>query len=161
MRSLYEDRRLTYRQIAAKANASLRTIARWMTLHGIPVRSEAELRSARSAALVGRRGVEARNWQGGRTVDRNGYVKVIPPDDPPFEVPTDASRYIFEHRLVMALAIGRALLPSETVHHIDGDRSNNDLSNLQLRQGKHGNGVVMACADCGSHNVIARPLASD
>jgi hypothetical protein len=28
------------------------------------------------------------------------------------------------------------------------------LENLQLRHGLHGKGVVMKCADCGSHNVL-------
>ena len=37
-----------------------------------------------------------------------------------------------EHRLVMARHLGRPLLVNENVHHIDGDRLNNDLSNLEL-----------------------------
>ncbi len=66
--------------------------------------------------------------------------------------------YVFEHRLVMARSLGRPLAPKETVHHIDGDRQHNDLSNLQLRSGRHGNGAVYRCRDCGSHNVEAVPL---
>jgi len=45
---------------------------------------------------------------------------------------TGAGGYVFEHRLVVARALGRDLLPSEEVHHVDGNRANNDLSNLQL-----------------------------
>ena len=37
-----------------------------------------------------------------------------------------------EHRYVMQKALGRALRPNENVHHLDGDRLNNDLSNLEL-----------------------------
>lgn len=40
--------------------------------------------------------------------------------------------YIMEHRLIVAQAIGRLLLRSEVVHHIDHNPANNDLSNLQL-----------------------------
>ena len=39
---------------------------------------------------------------------------------------------IDEHRLVMEENLGRKLELSEVVHHIDGDKSNNDLDNLQL-----------------------------
>jgi len=67
-------------------------------------------------------------------------------------------RWILEHRFVMADSLGRDLLPGETVHHINGDRLDNRLANLQLRQGSHGRGTRWSCLDCGSHNVEARPL---
>ena len=36
------------------------------------------------------------------------------------------------HRVVMELYIGRSLEPGEVVHHIDGDKRNNRIENLQL-----------------------------
>ena len=39
---------------------------------------------------------------------------------------------IKEHRAVMEQMIGRKLEPGEEVHHIDGDRANNNPSNLML-----------------------------
>lgn len=41
-------------------------------------------------------------------------------------------RNISVHRLAAEKKIGRALLPGEVVHHIDGDRLNNDPSNLHV-----------------------------
>ncbi len=38
----------------------------------------------------------------------------------------------FEHRLVMERSLGRKLLKHEAVHHKDGNRKNNRLSNLQI-----------------------------
>jgi DNA-binding CsgD family transcriptional regulator len=67
--------------------------------------------------------------------------------------------WIRQHRKVMAEHLGRPLLRRETVHHIDGDRTNNTLENLQLRQSAHGPGVRLCCSDCGSTNVTAAPLA--
>ena len=98
------------------------------------------------------------NWKGGRYVDGNGYVQVIPSQEDMRLVPMMATGYVLEHRLIMARILGRSLLKTETVHHIDGDKLNNAPENLQLRQGKHGKGVVLRCADCGSHNVEAVPL---
>lgn len=41
-------------------------------------------------------------------------------------------RSVDEHRLAMERLIGRRLGQNEVVHHIDGDKSNNDLTNLVL-----------------------------
>lgn len=38
----------------------------------------------------------------------------------------------FEHRMVAARALGRALPPRAQVHHVDGDRRNNTPSNLVI-----------------------------
>lgn len=45
-----------------------------------------------------------------------------------------------EHRHVMEQSLGRALYPDETVHHVNGQRSDNRLENLQLFSSRHGPG---------------------
>lgn len=45
---------------------------------------------------------------------------------------TEKHHYKLEHRKVMEDVMGRNLTKNEQVHHIDGDKSNNDINNLWL-----------------------------
>lgn len=87
------------------------------------------------------------------------YLGVRIPDDDPFACMRQAGGVVLEHRLVMARHLGRPLLPSETVHHINNDGHDNRIENLQLRTGRHGTGYVLRCSDCGSHRLEPTPLA--
>ena len=51
---------------------------------------------------------------------------------------------VFQHREIMAKCIGRSLLREESVHHKDGDKLNNELSNLELWSSKHLGGQRVA-----------------
>lgn len=68
-------------------------------------------------------------------VKRNGYLWISVPTGV-----TGKKGGILEHRYVMSRHIGRQLTKQETVHHIDGDRTNNELSNLELFSSRHGPG---------------------
>jgi hypothetical protein len=71
-------------------------------------------------------------WKGGRHVAVNGYVQIVVPLDDPLMVMADARGRVYEHRLVMARYLARPLLPEETVHHRNGEKQDNRLSNLEL-----------------------------
>jgi hypothetical protein len=69
------------------------------------------------------------NWKGGRIRHPAGYVLLAVYDHP---YPNMNGRYVFEHRLVMEKKVGRYLLPSERVHHLNGRKDDNRISNLVL-----------------------------
>ena len=74
------------------------------------------------------------SWQGGKGFkDGQGYIKVYLPLSSPFcSMRAKGQPYIPEHRLVMAQHIGRLLKSWEIVHHINGDKTDNRLENLEL-----------------------------
>lgn len=104
------------------------------------------------------RGANHPSWKGGISI-RQGYRLVYVDQNDPMLVMANASNYVFEHRLVMARHLGRPLETHETVHHIDGNRLNNELSNLQLMftQPK---GASLCCRKCGSFDLEAKPLGT-
>lgn len=106
------------------------------------------------------KGSESTSWKGGR-VRINGYVHVyVERDDPLFEMcVSEKHPYAPEHRVVMARHLGRTLSKDESVHHINGDREDNRIGNLQLRHRYHGKGHAAICLDCGSTNIKAAELA--
>ena len=67
-------------------------------------------------------------WKG-RLIDKDGYVLIHCKGHPNARKHT---HYVFEHRLVMEESLGRFLLPTEVVHHINGKKDDNRLENLQL-----------------------------
>lgn len=99
------------------------------------------------------RGEQHGSWKGGRSTHGAGYVLVSVDPNDPLAAMRNRSGYVAEHRLVMARALGRPLSSNETVHHLNGDRKDNRLENLQLRHGPHGKGARFRCCDCGSTNV--------
>lgn len=79
------------------------------------------------------------SWKTGKSYS-NGYRVCIAPNHP--RVRGKKTNYVYEHILVAEEKIGRYLLPDEVVHHIDGDKTNNDPGNL------------LVCANQAEHMLV-------
>ena len=139
MLRLYNDG-WTQTAIAAKFNSTQITVSRTLRSVGIEYKGKSS-------------GENHGAWKGGKTTRNDGYILVSIPFNHPLSVMRGKTGYVLEHRLVMAKNIGRPLGKYETVHHINGDRTDNRIENLQLRQGRHGKGIIARCRCCGSYDI--------
>lgn len=65
-------------------------------------------------------GEKSKLWKGG-TLSNNGYMVICV-----------GRKKKLLHRYLMEILLGRELLETEEVHHKDGNKTNNDIQNLEL-----------------------------
>ena len=97
---------------------------------GVPLSPEHRAKVVASLQSLARdqKGEKNSSWKGGRGHDSKGYVLIYSPNHPHKSM----GQYVFEHRLVMEAHLGRPLLPTEVVHHINGIVDDNRIENLML-----------------------------
>ncbi len=68
-------------------------------------------------------------WNRERLLSSHGYVRVRVGADHPL---ADCDGYCYEHRIVWMAAGRRAPRPTQTLHHVNGDKQDNRLANLEV-----------------------------
>jgi hypothetical protein len=107
---LYVNQKLSMRKVAEIFNTTHHTIQNRLKLLGISTRGNYDL----LYYIYRRTPIEKVK----KYIDDGGYLNF--------------RRYGREHRIVMEKHLGRKLTNQETVHHIDGNKLNNDINNLFL-----------------------------
>jgi hypothetical protein len=118
VRRLLEDEHLTLEQTAERLGCTRSAIDRIVRSKG--------LETARTGP---RSGQGHQEWKGGRILDKHGYIEVHAPLHP---CARKGSGRVYEHRLVMEVALGRYLQSSEVVDHRDNHPWHNWPDNLRV-----------------------------
>ena len=91
-------------------------------------RRHREQRFKKGHCVRHRFGPESNRWRGGRKTHRDGYVLIRKLNHPKGM----KWGYVLEHILVMEQYLGRYLQHGEEIHHVNGDKQDNRIENLQL-----------------------------
>lgn len=122
-------------EIGELVGLSPRYVRRIVQRYGLPHLTEGSQSGKRNHQFVA-----------GRRICRAGYAYITAPNDHPYACKRTNRdiKLIREHRLVMEQKLGRYLLPSEVVDHIDGLTLHNSPENLRLfaSNGEHLNRTI-------------------
>lgn len=138
-------------QIAKELGVSTAYVYKWCTeKHGINI-METKINKSLLKAIkpsYHREGENGNTWKGGRVVAKNnGYVYLYKPDHPNAK---KSDGYVLEHRYVMSEFLGRPLEKYEIVHHKNGNKQDNRITNLEVRwRNDHPPLKDACCPNCG------------
>lgn len=121
--NLYFKQGFSTREVAKVLGFKSKTsVLNLLKKYGMNPRSSSHIgTAARKRFSRDRRGSKNKQWRGG-IFKSDGYIRVL----------IGLKKYKQEHRVVMEKHLGRKLKRDEFVHHINEDRSDNRIENLQV-----------------------------
>jgi len=99
--------------LAKELNVSHAIVAKYLVKFNIPKRKKLEQIAIQPSAT----------YKGGISI-KEGYVNILTNEN------GKKGKYQYQHRIIVEQQLGRKLKKNEVVHHIDGNKQNNVLTNL-------------------------------